>query len=168
MKNFKNFRIAPKFFFALQYIKNWTKVVPWKIFFCSWKKKLLVWKKFFWNFMKWGLKGGISIYADSGPPRYVLWCCGCICHEVLTFIQIGCGHTVGYQLIFFLLYFFSEEPICLTISQIRPIHAPSQSLSKTSIYFYIHWQKTHHLYVNLFLSLWSIEVPKYSIPTAGP
>ena len=44
--------------------------------------------------MKWGLKGGISIYADSGPPRYVLWCCGCICHKVLTFIQIGCGHTV--------------------------------------------------------------------------
>ena len=51
-------------------------------------------KNFFWNFMKWGLKGGISIYADSGPPRYVLWCCGCICHEVLTFFQIGCGHTV--------------------------------------------------------------------------
>ena len=44
--------------------------------------------------MKWGLKGGISIYADSGPPRYVLWCCGGICHELLTFIQIGCGHTV--------------------------------------------------------------------------
>ena len=44
--------------------------------------------------MKRGLKGGISIHADSGPPRYVLWCCGGICHEVLTFIQIGCGHTV--------------------------------------------------------------------------
>ena len=26
--------------------------------------------------MKWGLKGGISIDADSGPHRYVLWCCG--------------------------------------------------------------------------------------------
>ena len=37
-KIFKNFRITPKFFFALQYIKNWTKVVPWKKFFCSWKK----------------------------------------------------------------------------------------------------------------------------------
>ena len=34
----KNFRITPKFFFALQYIKNWTKVVPWKKIFCSWKK----------------------------------------------------------------------------------------------------------------------------------
>ena len=30
------------FFFALQYIKNWTKVVPGKKEFCSWKKKLLV------------------------------------------------------------------------------------------------------------------------------
>ena len=45
--------------------------------------------------MKWGLKDGISIYADSEPPRYVLWCCGCISHEVLTFIQIGCCHTVN-------------------------------------------------------------------------
>ena len=47
--------------------------------------------------MKWGLKGGISIYADSGPPRCVLWCCSCICHKVLTFIQVGCGHTVIAQ-----------------------------------------------------------------------
>ena len=45
--------------------------------------------------MKWGLKGGISIDADSGPPRYVLWYCGGICHQVFTFIQIGCGHTVS-------------------------------------------------------------------------
>ena len=44
--------------------------------------------------MKWGLKGGISIDADSRPPRYVLWCCGGICHQLLTFFQIGCGHTV--------------------------------------------------------------------------
>ena len=42
IKNFKKFRIAPKFLFALQYIKNWTKVVPWTNFFCSWKNKLLV------------------------------------------------------------------------------------------------------------------------------
>ena len=26
---FKNFRITPKFLFAFQYMKNWTKVVPW-------------------------------------------------------------------------------------------------------------------------------------------
>ena len=37
--------------------------------------------------MKWGLKGGISIDADSRPLRYVLWCCGSICHQVFTFIQ---------------------------------------------------------------------------------
>ena len=43
--------------------------------------------------MKWGLKGGISIDADSGPPRYALWCCGGICHQPDTFIQIGSGHT---------------------------------------------------------------------------
>ena len=61
-----------------------------EIFFLFLKKKILVWKKNFWNFMKWGL----SIDADSGPPRYVLWCCGGICHELLTFFQIGCGHTV--------------------------------------------------------------------------
>ena len=41
-----------------------------------------------------GLKGGISIDADSGPLRYVLWCCGGICHQPDTFIQIGSGHTV--------------------------------------------------------------------------
>ena len=40
----KNFRITPKFFFALQYMKNWIKVVPWKMFFFP-EKKLLVWKK---------------------------------------------------------------------------------------------------------------------------
>ena len=46
--------------------------------------------------MKWGLKGGISIDADSGPPRYVLWCCGGICHQLLTFIKVGCDHTVPF------------------------------------------------------------------------
>ena len=44
-----------------------------------------------------GLKGGISIDADSGPPRYVLWCCGGICHQLLTFFQIGRGHTVDME-----------------------------------------------------------------------
>jgi hypothetical protein len=42
IKIFKNFPITPKLFFALQYMKNWTKVVPWKKKFCSWKKNLLV------------------------------------------------------------------------------------------------------------------------------
>ena len=44
--------------------------------------------------MKWGLKGEILFDADSGPLRYLLWCCGSICHQLLTFIQIGYGHTV--------------------------------------------------------------------------
>ena len=44
----KIFRITPKLFFALQYIKNWTKVVPWNFFFVP-EKKLLVQKKL-WNF----------------------------------------------------------------------------------------------------------------------
>ena len=35
----KNSGLSKKnFFFALQYIKNLTKVVPWKNSFCSWKK----------------------------------------------------------------------------------------------------------------------------------
>ena len=33
--------------------------------------------------------------ADSGPLRYVLWCCGGICHQPDTFIQIGPGRTVA-------------------------------------------------------------------------
>ena len=42
IKNFQKFSDHSEIFFALQYIKNWTKVVPWKFFFCSWKKKFLV------------------------------------------------------------------------------------------------------------------------------
>ena len=56
------------------------------------KKNYSLKKKFFWNFMKWGLKGGISIDADS--DRYVLWCCGSICPQPDTFFKIGSGHTV--------------------------------------------------------------------------
>ena len=41
--------------------------------------------------MKLGL---ISIDADSGPSRYVLWWCGSICHQPFTFIQVDSGHTV--------------------------------------------------------------------------
>ena len=46
-----------------------------------------------------GLKGGISIDADSGPLGYVLWCCGGRSQDFFTFIQIGSGHTVGCVLI---------------------------------------------------------------------
>ena len=62
--------------------------------------------------MKWGLKGGISIDADSGPPRYVLWCCGGIYHQQDTFIQIGSGHTVGPQM--------NSEKIILKINDNMP------------------------------------------------
>ena len=65
-------------------------------------KKIFVPEKFFvslkkttFKIMEWGLKGGISIDADSGPPGYVLWCCGGICQENFTFIHIGSGHTVN-------------------------------------------------------------------------
>ena len=67
------------------------------------QKKNLERSEIFWKFFifenllhKKRLKGRISIYADFGPPRYVLWCCVGICHEVLTFFQIGCGHTVPW------------------------------------------------------------------------
>ena len=70
---FKHFWIAPIFFcFTIQ--KNWTKFVPWTNLFFP-EKKVLV-KKNFW------------------PLRYVLWCCGGICHQVFTFFQISCGRTV--------------------------------------------------------------------------
>ena len=45
------------------------------------------------------LKGGISIDADSGLLKYVVWCCGSICRQLLTFIQICSGHTVGAVLL---------------------------------------------------------------------
>ena len=45
--------------------------------------------------MKWGLKGVISVDADSGPLGYVLWCCGSKSCEVFIYFQIGSGNTVG-------------------------------------------------------------------------
>ena len=96
LKNQKFSKIfGSEIFFCFTIHKKLNKSCSFEKNFLFLKKKFVsLKKKFFWNFMKWGLKGGISIYADSGPPRYVLWCCGGICHEVLTFIQIGCGHTV--------------------------------------------------------------------------
>ena len=31
---------------------------------------------------------GTSIDVDYGPLRYVLWCCGSVCQEEFTFIQL--------------------------------------------------------------------------------
>ena len=43
----------------------------------------------FWKFYEVRSERGISIDANSGTLRYVLWCCGSICHQLLNFIQIG-------------------------------------------------------------------------------
>ena len=100
-----------KFFFkvffrlTIYFLQEQTKFVQGTTFvrffmYCKAKKKFGVNRKFLKFFIfknllhKKGLKGGISIDADSGPPRYLLWCCDGICHQVLTFIQVGCGHTV--------------------------------------------------------------------------
>ena len=40
---------------------------------CFWTNTT-VWPVNFEGFIKWGLKGEISIDADSGPLRHVLWC----------------------------------------------------------------------------------------------
>ena len=43
-------------------------------------------------------KGGFQLMLILGLlGTYVLWCCGGICHQVLTFVQIGCGHTVTFK-----------------------------------------------------------------------
>ena len=68
-----------------------------------WSKIYFI-KTVFENFMKWGLKGGISIDADSGPLRYVLWCWGNICHQLFTFMQIYSGHTVFPKRVCFLIF----------------------------------------------------------------
>ena len=49
--------------------------------------------------MYWGLKEGISFEGDSGPFRSALGCCGSICHQIFSFIQIGPGHTVHVAVI---------------------------------------------------------------------
>ena len=56
----------------------------------------------FQNFIKWGMKGGISIDVDSGPLGYVLWCCGSRSQDFFTFIQIGSGHTAGHGRVVYL------------------------------------------------------------------
>ena len=60
--------------FFLLYIKNWTKVVPLKKIFCSWKKILLVWNFFLLKFYEVRSERWDFNLCWSGPPRYVLWC----------------------------------------------------------------------------------------------
>ena len=61
---------------------------------------------FYW--VNLGLKEGISIDADSGPLRYVLWSSGSICHQPFTFIQIGSGYTVSHDIWFFFRFLNSQ------------------------------------------------------------
>ena len=70
-------------------------------------------KKLFLKFYEVRSERGDSIDADSGPPRYVLWCCGGICHQILAFFKIGCGHTVLYLVInlFSLVFGFCQKLI---------------------------------------------------------
>ena len=61
------------------------------------KQDLLNKKQFFKNFMKWGLKGGISIEENSGPPRYVLWCCSIYLSTTLHFYLDWLWQYCGYS-----------------------------------------------------------------------
>ena len=89
--------------------------------YCKAKKNFGAIRKFLKIFIfgnlhhKKGLKGGISIDADSGPPRYVLWCCGGICHQVLTFFQIGCGHTVCEHFLQFFFWSLNKEKLLMKL-----------------------------------------------------
>ena len=98
-----------------------------------------------------GLKGGISIDADSGPLRYVLWCCGGICHQPDTFIQIGSGHTVGLS-----RHFLNSFPIVMHTyvsgENKSSLYSPS-SLDAIGYEDYVLW-KVYHL-------------PKFGFPSAG-
>ena len=94
------------------------------------------------------MKGGISIYAGFGPPRYVLWCCGGICHELLTFFQIGCGHTVQKWFIWITIFsaWFGKWHIILStigwyqfsfISFITHMNLRSSELNITYLYPFV-------------------------------
>ena len=101
---FQSFFLTNNFFFQEQ--KKSFQETTFVQFFMYWKAKenFGAIRKFLKIFIfgnlhhKKGLKGGISFDSDSGPPRYVIWCCGVIGHQVLTFFQIGCGHTVSSEL----------------------------------------------------------------------
>ena len=70
-----------------------------------WSKSYFI-RNSIWIFFKWGLKVGISIDADSGPLRYLLWSCSSICYQPFTFIQVISGHTVDLPLNMRLRYLY--------------------------------------------------------------
>ena len=108
--------------------------------------------------MKWGLKGGISIDADSGPPRYVLWCCGGICHQLLTFFKIGCGHTVPFLLWTFISLFY------LDVFLIR-FHYFFISFSFLFQFFFNSIAVTHLGFFQVFDSRKAFKLSPYKIST---
>ena len=70
----KNFGLLRIFFFALQYIKNWTEVVPWTFFF-SWKNKLLVWKKLLLKYYE--------VRSERGDFNWCWFCASKVCTLML-------------------------------------------------------------------------------------
>ena len=64
-----------------------------------WSKSYFTTLKFIGTFIsKFWSERGMSIVTDSGPPlRHVLWYCGSFCHQLFSFIPIGCGHTVNCE-----------------------------------------------------------------------
>ena len=97
--------------------------------------------------MKWGLKGGISIDADSGPPRYVLWCCGGIYHQPDTFFKIGSGHTVrGSFTIFHHLALFCKNEAALeyTIFEMTPTNIKKK---------YVNWSQCKTSFAQVLIKI---------------
>ena len=112
--------------------------------------------------MKWGLKRGISIDADSGPPWYVLWCCGGISHQLLTFFRLAvailCQSTLKSSKILTVLrqglgkkFRLWRQAGCLLRWDILPL---TQSYLEKSQVFLLHCFPLHrsrHTY-NLFIT----------------
>ena len=91
-----------------------------------WETRFMYFIKYsFWKFYE----VGISIDADSGSFRCVLWCCGSICHQVFTFTQIDPGHTVWY----YVAKFTQVSTPASTLSDIYPTGILDDSLFETSL-----------------------------------
>ena len=99
--------------------------------------------------MKWDLKGGISIDADSGTLRYVLWCYGSVCHQPFTFIQIGCGHTVVYVVLVMLCLFSRLMRWCKDFLR--------RMLGICWVVFRVHWRMGVQLGVIQILLQWYLS-----------
>ena len=98
-----------KIFFKEQLLFSFLCIVKQKKNFGAIRKFLKIY------IIKKGLKGGISIDTDSGPPRNVLLCCAGICHQPYTFIQIGSGHTVFYSLTLNVYLFWHPLPLAISV-----------------------------------------------------